>query len=203
MLQTLTLKTLEIVLNRYIQLDSFYQSKLKRFAGSYLRVKVNSLNMIIIVGFFETHLKLQSELLDNARATITASPVNLFRILTEDGTQHLLKDGLVTIDGDVAFAQSVGSFFRSIKIDWGRYLKPILGDSINGEISRGKTLFKEVLHKKYQSLRDNTQEYLNEENTVLANRNEFDVWQDELALLRDDIERASMRINNIEDSKKL
>lgn len=202
MLQTLTLKTLDIVINRYIQLDSFYQSKLKRLAGNYMLVNITGMDFKMIIGFFENHIKFQSELLETPKVSITASPINLLRALTDEGTQHLLKENLINMEGDPAFAQSVGSFFRSIKIDWARYLKPIFGDSINGGIERSKASVEETLKRKCESLHDNTREYLHEENDFLVNRNEFETWQQDIFTLRDDADRMDASIKNLENSEK-
>lgn len=193
MMRAILLNTLELVVNRYIKLDSFYTHKLKRLSGKYIEIDLDEVPATFYIGFYDDRVTFQSALQGKADVRIQATPINLLRVLTEDNAQALLSKQRVNIEGDFLLAQAVGEFFKSIHIDWAHYLKPFLGDAINGQAAQLKTKACEHVLNTKQKLDHDLHDYLQHELALLPNRNEFEHFKTAVANLRDKVERLEVK----------
>ncbi|PIQ43629.1 MAG: hypothetical protein COV52_09485 [Gammaproteobacteria bacterium CG11_big_fil_rev_8_21_14_0_20_46_22] len=193
MMRAILLNTLELAVNRYIKLDSFYRQKLKRLSGRYLEVDLQDAPVTFYVGFYDDRVTFQPALQGKADVRIQATPINLLRVLTEDNAQALLSKQRINIEGDFLLAQAVGEFFKSIRIDWAHYLKPFLGDAMNGQAALLKTKACESLSNTQQKLDEDLREYLQHELAVLPNRDEFEHFKTAVSHLRDRVERLEVK----------
>jgi len=126
--------------------------------------------------------------------TIAIQPANIPRILSDIDRAF----SYVTISGDADFARVISELANELRWDLEEELAPWVGDIAAVRIANAARQFLGTAKSTAQNLAENMAEYWLEENPTLLYRHAGDDFAAEVARLRDDVERMSKRIEQIE-----
>jgi ubiquinone biosynthesis accessory factor UbiJ len=126
--------------------------------------------------------------------TITIQPSNLPRMLSDMDRAF----SYVTISGDADFARVISELANELRWELEEELAPWVGDIAAVRIANAARQFLGTAKSTAQKLADNMAEYWLEENPTLLYRHAGEEFAADVARLRDDVERLSKRIEQIE-----
>ena len=126
--------------------------------------------------------------------TITIQPTNLPRMLSDMDRAF----SYVTISGDADFARTISELANELRWELEEELAPWVGDIAAVRIANAARQFFGMAKSTAQNLAENMAEYWLEENPTLLYRQAGENFAADVARLRDDIERLSKRVEQIE-----
>lgn len=126
--------------------------------------------------------------------TITIQPSNLPRMLSDMDRAF----SYVTISGDADFARTIAELANELRWELEEELAPWVGDIAAVRIANLARQFLGTAKSTAQKLAENMAEYWLEENPTLLYRHAGEDFADDVARLRDDVERLSKRVEQIE-----
>jgi ubiquinone biosynthesis protein UbiJ len=126
--------------------------------------------------------------------TIAIQPANLPRMLSDMDRAF----SYVTISGDADFARTISELANELRWELEEELAPLVGDIAAVRIANAARQFLGTAKSTAQKLAENMAEYWLEENPTLLYRRAGEDFAAEVARLRDDVERLSKRVEQIE-----
>ncbi|MDH4108497.1 MAG: SCP2 sterol-binding domain-containing protein [Gammaproteobacteria bacterium] len=135
---------------------------------------------------------------DEPDVAITGSLFALASLAMRSG-ERLIRDGSIDLIGDAEIAQSFQRLLAYGRPDIEEELSGVLGDVAAhgvGDVARAVGRWARDAH---ETMRQNLTEYLQEESRVVPSRYEADAFRAGVERLRDDVERAEVRIRRLED----
>jgi ubiquinone biosynthesis protein UbiJ len=126
--------------------------------------------------------------------TITIQPANLPRMLSDMDRAF----SYVTISGDADFARTISELANELRWELEEELAPWVGDIAAVRIANAARQFFGMAKSTAQNLAENMAEYWLEENPTLLYRQAGEDFAADVARLRDDVERLSKRVEQIE-----
>jgi len=126
--------------------------------------------------------------------TITIQPSNLPRMLSDMDRAF----SYVTISGDADFARTIAELANELRWELEEELAPWVGDIAAVRIAKLTRQFLGTAKNNAQKLAENMAEYWLEENPTLLHRHAGEDFAADVARLRDDVERLSKRVDQIE-----
>lgn len=193
MIEELTFDILETTLNNYIFLDNQTPSRLKLLQGKIAKLEFKPTSLAIYLHFSSDRIYLLRYFQGAPQVTIQASPLTFIRNLQQD--QVPIKE--FTIIGDVELAKAVNELLAHCDIDWEAQLSKIFGELLAHQVDNTTKNLKNWLSQLKNTLMQNTTEYLQEEKRWLPTAAETNDFFDDVAKLRNDVERAQARINRL------
>ena len=134
---------------------------------------------------------------ENYDVQISGSLINFVKLL-RNNSSDALRDGTISINGDVAVAQKFQKLFAMIKPDIDEELSHFVGDIMANNIVTVSKKTGDWLHNTTDILQENIKEYLQEEIKLMPSKYEFNVFSKEVSKIRDDIERLEKKINEFQ-----
>jgi ubiquinone biosynthesis accessory factor UbiJ len=131
-----------------------------------------------------------------AQVTIHVKPADLPLIL-----QHRDRAfSYVGIQGDADFANAISQISQSVRWDAEEDLSKVVGDIAAVRLVAGAKTAVNTMKSTQQKIAENVAEYFLEENPMLMRPRAVNDFADEVAKLRDDLERLSKRIDKLKGS---
>jgi ubiquinone biosynthesis accessory factor UbiJ len=131
-----------------------------------------------------------------AQVTIHVKPADLPLIL-----QHRDRAfSYVNIEGDADFANAISQVSQSVRWDAEDDLSKFVGDIAAVRLVTGTKAVVNNMKSTQQKIAENVAEYFLEENPMLMRPRAVSDFADEVAKLRDDVERLSKRIDKLKGS---
>ena len=134
---------------------------------------------------------------ENYDVQISGSVISFAKLL-RNNSPDALRDGTISINGDVAVAQKFQKLFAMIKPDIEEELSHFVGDIMANNIVTVSKKTGDWLHNTTDILQENIKEYLQEEIKLMPSKYEFNVFSKEVSKIRDDIERLEKKINEFQ-----
>ena len=134
---------------------------------------------------------------ENYDVQISGSLISFAKLL-RNNSPDALRDGTISINGDVAVAQKFQKLFAMIKPDIDEELSHFVGDIMANNIVTVSKKTGDWLHNTTDILQENIKEYLQEEIKLMPSKYEFNVFSKEVSKIRDDIERLEKKINEFQ-----
>ncbi|MGV3741061.1 MAG: ubiquinone biosynthesis accessory factor UbiJ [Burkholderiaceae bacterium] len=133
---------------------------------------------------------------EQAQVTIHVKPADLPLIL-----QHRDRAfSYVHIEGDADFANAISQVSQSVQWDAEEDLSKVVGDIAAVRLVAGAKSAANAVKSTQQKIAENVAEYFIEENPMLMRPRAVSDFADEVAKLRDDVERLSKRIDKLKGS---
>jgi len=132
-----------------------------------------------------------------ADATIHISPSLLPRLLAKDEAAKLK----VRIEGDTELASTLAKVFAEMRWDYEEDLSKIVGDVPAykiGELARSSS---QTIKQTAVNLAEMLNEYWQEEKPTLAKKRHVEQFNNEVDILRADVERMEKRLNKLKNSQ--
>jgi len=183
-------RSLTAAINHLLSRQPVLRHKLSMHAG-----KVACID----VGFIQLSLAVASDgLLESANAepsvTITIKPADLPQILGNIDRAF----SYVSISGDADLARTISEVANGLQWEVEEDLAPWVGDIAALRIAKAGRQFIGTAKSTAQKLAENMAEYWLEENPTLLYRRAGEDFATDVARLRDDVERLSKRVEQIE-----
>ena len=131
-----------------------------------------------------------------AQVTIRVKPADLPLILQQRDRAF----SYVTIDGDADFANTISQLSQSIRWEAEADLSRFVGDIAAVRLVAGTRSILQTINDTQRKLAETTAEYFLEENPMLMRPQPIRAFADDVARLRDDVERLAKRISRLKDS---
>jgi ubiquinone biosynthesis protein UbiJ len=128
---------------------------------------------------------------------IKASPFTFLMCLSNLANGKSLPSGL-NINGDVGVVTKIMKILGSTEIDWEQFLSTKVGDTSAGIIFTTLGSAKKFFHQFKSSNEENIKDFMQDEVLLIPTRTEFSLFQDDVSVLRDDVERLAVKIATIE-----
>jgi len=104
----------------------------------------------------------------------------------------------VKVDGDADFANVISQLSQSLKWEAEEDLSRLIGDVAAARVAGGARAAFDTIRSTQRKLAENVAEYFLEENPMLVRPSAVSDFADEVARLRDDVERIGKRIEKLE-----
>lgn len=191
---------LENAFNRALQYDPGTQHKLPSLAGQKLGVVITDLNCALFLTTNEQSVSItlvpDTELNDihhDARVEGTLS--DLATLLLTDQYSHSLSKATITISGNTRLISEYQDVFSDIEIDWEEALVEKFGVVIGHQFAEQIRQLFEWGNAQSKTLSKKLPEYITEELQLLPTKTEFDIFAQEIDILRSGSERLEARLN--------
>ena len=134
---------------------------------------------------------------ENYDVQISGSLISFAKLL-RNNSSDALRDGTISINGDVAVAQKFQKLFGMINPDIEEELSHFVGDIMANNIVTVSKKTGDWLNNTTDILQENIKEYLQEEIKLMPSKYEFNIFSKEVSKIRDDIERLEKKINEFQ-----
>ena len=134
---------------------------------------------------------------ENYDVQISGSLISFAKLL-RNNSSDALRDGTISINGDVAVAQKFQKLFAMINPDIEEELSHFVGDIMANNIVTVSKKTGDWLNNTTDILQENIKEYLQEEIKLMPSKYEFNIFSKEVSKIRDDIERLEKKINEFQ-----
>ena len=134
---------------------------------------------------------------ENYDVQISGSLISFSKLL-RNNSSDALRDGTISINGDVAVAQKFQKLFEMIKPDIEEELSHFVGDIMANNIVKVSKKTGDWIQNTKDILQENIKEFLQEEIKLMPSKYEFNIFSKEVSKIRDDIERLEKKINEFQ-----
>lgn len=183
----------ETALNRALRLDPDAFVQLQRFEGKSIGLELHGTGLTLLLLPGHDGVQVMSMPVTGADTVISGTPLALAELGLGDA-RRVLFAGEVSIRGDVETGQAFKRLLDNLEIDWEEQLSRYTGDVLAhqlGDLFRGLQRWgRQVRH----TLGRNLAEYLQQESSQLAIRDDVQAFGREVDQLRDDSERLQARL---------
>lgn len=194
-----SIEVLQKLINRYLKLDMRLQQHLHPLVDKYFLVEITGVDLTFHI-FFNTDsiaIDFVAPAAKSPDLIICGSPTALWRLFRSDEStfQLCLRD--VKVSGDLNFAHAIQIFFKAIDIDWEEQFSHVVGDVLAHELFRGFSAVQQWGQVLSENFKLNLTEYLQEEVRYFPVLDEVKEFEEEVDMLRDDVERLEARIERL------
>jgi ubiquinone biosynthesis protein UbiJ len=186
---------IERVLNAEIRESTAALELLEELRGSSLGLDVAGTGLKLALVATEGRLVIGDPSLPTT-ATVRGTPLDLLRLLRVGGAAGV-RGTHAEITGNLGVAEQFADLLRFARPDLEELLSHWVGDIAAHEIGRAAGAAARWLERAADALMRNTGEYLQEESRVLPAATEAQAFYAEVERLRDDVERAAVRLERL------
>ncbi|MCY4265740.1 MAG: SCP2 sterol-binding domain-containing protein [Gammaproteobacteria bacterium] len=197
-LGSVLLKPAERLINSLLLTDHYLLATLASYAGKTVSIKVINSPFVIQVRFEQNGLRLSAIAWYRhdqvpVDASIAGSAVTLAGLLLADQRQQPLVNDKLQIKGDAQLLMEIFTTMKRLDLQWEDLLEPILGDLGTQQLSRAVHSTESWARDSQRRMRDNIDDYLKQEISLLPHRQLFQQHQETLDLLRLQLDRLEAR----------
>jgi ubiquinone biosynthesis protein UbiJ len=195
------LASLESVLNRNIADSSAARAACKRLAGKTLAVHLTTTPHTKLLSLYFTCSEQRIALTSNSdaqpAATLSGSPLAYMSMLRAQ-PEAAMRSGNIRIEGDAEAAQTFRDLLKAAAPDAEEELARVIGDVSAHQVGNAARSALQFGKRIADTFTQNVAEYLQEESRDVVTRIELDEFSDAVDKLRDAVERAEARMNNLQ-----
>ncbi|MEM8548300.1 MAG: SCP2 sterol-binding domain-containing protein [Pseudomonadota bacterium] len=184
---------LTALINKRIEEQTPARELAESLEGQTLAIRVRDTGLAVYIKVNHGRLKLSTRYQEDPEVVLSGSPISLAGLASADPLK-VVREGHVTISGDALAGARFQQLLRYAAPDLEDELASVVGDTTAyraGQMARG---LKTVAGALSDRLQGRFGEYLTEDSESLPSRAQFDVFQDEVEGLRDDVARAAARL---------
>lgn len=130
-------------------------------------------------------------------ATISGRTVALLSLAMQEDQISTSIQEQVSINGNAAVAQKMQKILTELDLDWEETLSHYTGDVLAYRIHQQALSTADWLRKSLISLAQTSSEYLREESRLSPTQVEFERFQQQATMLKQDVERADVRLRHL------
>jgi len=193
----------EIGGNRLLSLDQQVIDRCRELQGNCIKIHITDLDFTVYChpGNWGIRLALD-EPAKPIDATISGRVMALLSLaMQEDKISTSMQEG-VSISGNAAVAQQMQIIFTELDLDWEEGLSHYIGDILAYQVHRQACRTTKWLCQSVTSLSQTSSEYLREEIRLTPTQVEFEHFQQQATRLKQDVERAEVRLRHLFRSVK-
>lgn len=170
---------------------------LKRLDGESLAIELKGLGLGVAIVATADALVL-AESVESPSATVTGSPFDFMSVLRKDSD---VKTAQLSISGDSETAETFWRLLTLAKPDLELELANLIGPAPAGELLRFAESVNQFMSKSWSAFTANTRDYVQEERGDVPPKAEVEAFYEDLAELRDRIERAAARMDLLDGDR--
>ena len=189
-------KSILIKINSQIATRTSAKKISEQLEGKILSIHIKNTSRIFNVIMNSNELNSHT-ITENYDVQISGSLINFAKLL-RNNSSDALRDGTISINGDVAVAQKFQKLFAMIKPDIEEELSHFVGDIMANNIVKVSKKTGDWIQSTKDILQENIKEYLQEEIKLMPSKYEFNIFSKEVSKIRDDIERLEKKINEFQ-----
>ncbi|WP_017443984.1 ubiquinone biosynthesis accessory factor UbiJ [Gayadomonas joobiniege] len=179
--------------------------------GSHQQVPARLLNKQVAISISELNLQLQMHIQEDGYLSIW-SPVNnadchiittlggLIKLQQPEQITALIKAGEVDIEGDVQLAQAYADWLKGSLIYWQDVLAGIVSDPVAAKLTQAGEQFAAAAQQQLQNSQRNFGNIIWDEKRLAPHPLEVKVFVQDLRQLRQDTDRLTARIEQLEQT---
>jgi len=189
------------IINRQIAATTPARELARELDDKVLAVRVADTAIAAYLLVDDGELLLSTEATDDPDVVISGSLFSLARVAGPAG-ESLMREGVVDVVGDAIVAQQFRRLLRYGRPDIEEGLSNVIGDVAAhgiGEVARGVGRWR---RQAAATMEQNVGEYLQEESRVVPSRYEVEHFHQDVAKLRDDVERLEARLGKLMASRE-
>ena len=198
----LAITGLEKTINAYCRLDPETINRLKALEGKVIQCDITDWDAHFYILPYDNGLHLTKNHQSSVDTTISGTLNSLMRVGCQKGSSKAATKNNVIINGNTEVAQSIQDVLSSINIDWEEHLSKLVGDTLAHQVGwrtrQAISAGKEIIGSFKQSL----SEFLHHETPNLPTEKECEQFYQQVADIKNDVERAEMRIQRLQVIKK-
>lgn len=188
---------LQQLLNRLIVNDPVTHQRLRALDGRAVMVRLEPPGIGLVLSWTDGQMQVQVDPEGPADLALRASPgVLLAQLLRALSGQAPQAHGM-QLAGDAELARVLAEVARHYRPDPGALLRPLFGEVIGQSLAEGLAGAAKLARRSLQRLAENGSDYLREESRVLISHSEQSELIDAIETLRDDVERAELRLQRL------
>ena len=188
-------RTLEAALNRALALDPDTRDNLRALEGQCIALQVENPPLALQVGVEAGRLRVGP--VDGARepdlsvrSTLGALVAQL-PIFRRDDAPPV---GRLRVSGDAELARRLQRLAQRFDPDWQQPFATVFGDVLGVQVANAVAGALKQARVVSRNLAESAVEYVTEESRDVVGRDELNAFHDDVDALRDDVERAAVRI---------
>ncbi len=174
LLQTALLMPAELALNGLLRLDAATAARLQTLQGKTLAVFVSRPAFVLYASVNAKGLHLSSVFEAEPDASLHGSIPALTKLLTKGASVTNLYSSNVELRGNTAFVQQLQNLLLDLDVDWEFQLSRLIGNLPTALISSGFDQVAGFVRNSGEKFRQNLQDYLAEESTLLPRAHELE-----------------------------
>jgi ubiquinone biosynthesis protein UbiJ len=194
---------IEQQINHVLAMDEDALDSLKSLSGQVISMELIDTNFCIYILPFAEGVQLRSEFDEKVNVKIRGTPPDMLSYLVKSRTKSGNFAGSIEVIGDVGLAQDFQSIVLNIDLDWEEQLSKWFGDTVAhkmGRLFRGIGTF---VSNSGDKLQQDISEYLRFEAEMTPDKTAVDEFTQAVDTLRNDAERLKLRINRLEQQRKV
>ena len=203
LLQSALLLPLELTLNQLLSMDAASRSRLAAMAGKTLAVQVEQPAMTIYVSVHADKLRLSPRHEHEITTTLIGSASALLGLLVRREPLTNLQGSKLELRGDLRFAQALQNLLLDLQIDWEFQLSRFIGDVPTQAMADGVRAAKDYAQKTSARIREDVQDFLQQESGLLPVSAELDAFYDAVQALVLRVDRLDARLRLQEQQRKV
>ena len=203
LLQTALLMPAELALNSLLALDTAAAARLQALQGKTLAVHISQPAFVLYVSITAKGLHLSSVFEGQPDASLHGSIPALMKLLAKGAGISNLHAMNVELRGNTGFVQQLQNLLLDLDIDWEFQLSRLIGNLPTSLISSGFNQVADFAKNSGSRFKQNLQEYLAEESTLLPRAHELEAFYssvNELALRVDRLQASVDLFSNAKES---
>ena len=201
LLQSALLLPLELTLNQLLSLDAASRSRLAAMAGKTLAVQVQQPALTIYVSINSDKLRLSPRFEGEITTTLIGPASALLGLLARREPLTNLQGSKLELMGDLRFAQALQNLLLDLHIDWEFQLSRFIGDVPTQAMADGVRAAKDYAQKTSERIREDVQDFLQQESGLLPVSAELDAFYDAVQALVLRVDRLDARLRLQEQRK--
>jgi ubiquinone biosynthesis protein UbiJ len=187
----------EKTLNGYLNLDPELPSLMEPLQGKTLKVIVEDWGLTLFLAphakGFRIYLKANME----ACVSLSGRLAELLEFALSKHPQALVSSGKIKQSGDIHILQAYQKFIEQSEIDWEGLLAKVIGGPAAFELCKAAKKARAWQMENVSSTRQDLSEYLQEECRLLPGREEIEDHIEDIAKLREDVDRLEARLSGL------
>jgi ubiquinone biosynthesis protein UbiJ len=204
--ESLFIAGVEGAINQLLKLDPTSPSRLSQLQGKRLAVFITELNQGVILVFSDQLDLLHSQLshgdyiktMDEDTCCMRASLGVLGQLRDSSKLTGLIRENLVSLDGDIEIAQQVSRVFQQLDIDWEEILAQHTNDVFAHQLFKSLGAVKQQVNNQVARFSRLLGDGLTEEKQLAAHKLAVMHFGDEVERLQDDVARTHARLERLE-----
>lgn len=197
------LDKIERQLNHILGLDEESLKSLAGLSGQVISLELIDTNFIIYIlpSAAGVHLQIDYEEIANVKIRGTASAMVAYLLKSKEKSANFAAN--IEVIGDVGLAQDFQAILLNIDLDWEEQLAQWFGDTTAHKLARLLRGAAKFAINSGDKLQQDVSEYLRFETELTPDHTALNEFTREIDTLRNDVERLKLRINRIEQHRKV
>lgn len=197
-LPTAVTASIEVALNRVLQLDEDTVARLARLQGKVIEIEFSGLDVALYLIPESEKISVYGRFEGDADTVLSGTPVALMRMGLAKHAGDVLFAGDVKISGDVELGQEFSEILDELDIDWEEHLSHLTGDLVAHKVGN---VVRDIFawgRQTADTLGQDVAEYLQEESEAVPNRDEVENYLSQVDVMRTDVDRMEARVQRLQ-----